>query len=168
MAQLAMAKIEKVEAVGDLNLKIKFKKQGVREIDLTGFIARLPQLRSLLDPNVFKKAKVIDWGAAIGWPGDLDVGASTLWRLALEQNPFGNVDFRHWQVTVKLSNNEAAEVLGCSLGTVKNYRTSAEIPTAVGIACRAMMHDPIVLAAHLRPRRPAGRPVMHAARRKAS
>jgi hypothetical protein len=78
-------------------------------------------------------------------------------RLSEEQSRFTAKAFKIWQARVKLSNSQAAEALGLSLGTVKNYRGGADIPAAVGIACRAMESDPAVLAAHLVPRRP-GRP----------
>ncbi|NOT39165.1 MAG: hypothetical protein HOP13_01595 [Alphaproteobacteria bacterium] len=52
--------------------------------------------------------------------------------------------FRAWQVA-----------LGLTLGTIKNYRNSHPIPPAV--ACRAMLNDRHIIAAHYRPRK-AGRP----------
>lgn len=59
--------------------------------------------------------------------------------------------------TLGLSNQEAADALGLTLGTIKNYRNGHTIPPAVAVACRAMMSDPHVMAAHYRPRKP-GRP----------
>lgn len=125
-----------------------------RSAHLAGFIARYSALAPLKDPAVFRKAKVIDWGAAVGWPGGLDIGVRTLVRLSEEQAAFSNEDFRAWQNTARLSNSEAANVLGISLATVKNYRSHAKIPAAISIACRAMQNDPAVLAAHYAPAQP--------------
>ena len=65
--------------------------------------------------------------------------------------------FGRWQKHLRLSNQEAADALGVSLRTVKNYRIAREVPVAVRLACRAMARDPLVMQAHYRPRY-AGRP----------
>ncbi len=86
-----LPKLIKLEIRPNVTLKITFqvgKNVTIRTIRLSGFVARYKGLAALNDPAIFKKAKVIDWGAAIGWPGNLDVGTSTLWRLAQEQTPF--------------------------------------------------------------------------------
>src|SRR5262249_55418015 len=137
-------------------LRVKLKGENIwRSADLSGFIARYAGLAPLEEDALFRRAKVVDWGAAVGWPGDLDIGARTLVRLSDEQSAFSNAEFRSWQGEMKLSNSEAADVLGVSLATIKNYRSSAGIPAAVAIACRAMRSDPAILAAHFEPRRKA-------------
>lgn len=122
-----------------------------RTANLAGFIARYAGLAALKDASTFRRAAVIDWGAAVGWPGSLDIGSRTLIRLSDEQQAFSNAESRTWQAQVALTNPEAASVLGVSLATVKNYRYSAEIPAAIAIACRTMQSDPAVLAAHYAP-----------------
>ncbi|HEX3653996.1 MAG TPA: DUF2442 domain-containing protein [Rhizomicrobium sp.] len=153
--------IEKVRAETGYRLRIKFRGKSWRVIALDGLIARYKEMRPLEDAAVFKKAKLIDWGAAIGWPGDLDLGASTLWQMSEEQQPFTTAGFVRWQQDTGLSNAEAADALGLSLATIKNYRSGANIPAAVAIACRAMAAEPATLAAHYRPRR-SGRPKLAA------
>ena len=159
MAQLP--KIAKVEAKPDETLKVTFrigKTSFALPIRLSGFIARHRGLAPLNDPEIFKKAKLIDWGAAVGWPGDLDIGASTLLRMGEEQAPFATEEFVAWQQRLRLSNQEAADALGVTLTTVKNLRAGrSPVSNAVAIACRAMEADPAILAAHYRPRT-AGRP----------
>lgn len=155
---MALPKIEKVEAKAGLKLRVKLKGEARwREVNLAGLIARYAGLDGLDDPQVFAEAKVIDWGSAVGWPGERDIAAGTLLRLAEEQAAFSNAEFRTWQGAVKLSNNEAADALGLTVSTIKNYRSDRDIPTGVVIACRAMERDPAILAAHLVPRK-AGRP----------
>lgn len=150
--------IDKVEAGKDYTLRIKFRRGGWKSVRLTGFIARESAMSTLKDEAIFRKAKVIDWGGAIGWPGDLDLGASTLWRMAQEQAPFISTDFVAWQKRVGLSNQETADALGVSLPTIKNLRNgTTSVSNAVAIACRAMEAEPTTLAAHYFPRK-AGRP----------
>lgn len=150
--------IVKVEALPGYALRVKFRNCGWREIALEGFLACYQSVAALRDAKLFGKAKVIDWGAAIGWPGGVAIGADTLWRLSQEQSAFGPEEFAAWQERVSLSNQECADVLGVALSTIKGYRREgARIPDAIAIACRAMENEPMMLAAHFRPRR-SGRP----------
>lgn len=151
-------RIAKIETKPGAILRFLVKGDKVwRQADLSGLVPRYALLEALKDEALFANARIIDWGAGVGWPGERDVYAGTLLRLSEEQSRFSNADFRAWQAAVRLSNNEAADVLGVSLGTVKNYRSAGEIPSGIAIACRAMQRDPAVLAARLVPRR-AGRP----------
>jgi hypothetical protein len=157
MAQM-LPNIVKVVAQPGYALRVKFRDGGWREIALEGFLARYKSVATLRDAAVFAKAKVIDWGAAAGWPGDVAIGADTLWRLSQEQSVFGPEEFAAWQERVSLSNQECADVLGVALSTIKGYRREGTtIPDAIAIACRAMENEPMTLAAHFRPRR-SGRP----------
>jgi hypothetical protein len=153
-----LPKLTKVEAkdTGRV-LRFKLKNSGWREVDLEGFISRIQGLAALQDARIFAKAKVIDWGAAVGWPGDIGIAAETLLRAADEQRPFAAPDFAQWQARMKVSNQEAADALGVSLNTIKNWRRGREIPVAAAIACRMMESEPTLLAAHFRPRK-TGRP----------
>lgn len=157
MHKTLLPNIETVKPLDHFVLRIKFRGRGWKSVRLGGFISREKPFAALKDEAEFKKAKVIDWGAAVGWPDDLDLGASTLWLMSEEQRPFSMADFVRWQREMGLSNAEAADALGLSLATIKNYRSGASIPAAVAIACRAMAAEPITLAAHLHPRK-AGRP----------
>lgn len=150
---MSLPRIERVQPQPHAKLRLKVKgEKDWRTADLSGFIARYAGLAPLEKKAVFLRAKVIDWGAAVGWPDDLDIGARTLLRLSEEQSAFSNAEFREWQSEMKLSNAEAGDVLGVSLATIKNYRSAASVPAAVAIACRAMRSDPAILAAHLEPR----------------
>jgi len=153
-----LPKVTAVKAGTDANIRLAFKGNGVRDVNLRGLIARSEYLAPLNDRESFAKAKVIDGGAAVGWPGDVDVSAGLLWRIAEEQSGFGAEDFNAWQRRVGLSNQEAADALGVALSTLKSMKSGeTRISNAVAIACRAMEAEPAVLAAHFEPRR-AGRP----------
>ena len=138
-------------------MKLTWRDGGTTVCDLTGLTARSKRLAALADATMFAKAKIIDWGAGIGWPSGLDLSAQTLRRIGDEQTNFDDASIRAWQVALDLSNQEAADALGITLGTIKNYRKGHAIPPAVAVACRAMLNDPHVIAAHYRPRKP-GRP----------
>jgi len=126
-------------------------------IDLTGLIFRSRHFAPLRDPARFGEVSVIAYGWAIGWPGDLDYGADTLYRLANEQREMTAEDFARWQASQDLSIQEAADVLGVTPTTIKNYRRGRAIPKAMQIACRAIAEDKAFLHALYRPRR-SGRP----------
>lgn len=150
-------RLKTVKALAGSKLKLTWRGGKTTLCDLTGLIARSKVLAPLGEAAVFSKAKLIDWGAAVGWPKGLDLSAQTLRRIADEQASFDADSFRAWQAALGLSNQEAADALGLTLGTIKNYRNGHAIPPAVAVACRAMMKDPHIIAAHYRPRKP-GRP----------
>ena len=152
-----LARLKTVKALAAGRLKLSWRDGGTAVCDLTGLIARSRALAALNEATVFAKAKVIDWGAGVGWPNGLDLSVQTLQRIAAEQTAFDAQSFRTWQAEVGLSNQETADALGLTLGTIKNYRKGHAIPPAIAVACRAMLNDPHVLAAHYRPRKP-GRP----------
>ncbi len=139
-------------------LVIEWDDGAVTLVDLTGVIARVKAFAPLAEPAVFRRARVIDGGLALGWPGGLDYAAASLRLVADEQRPMTGADFIDWQRALTLSNQEAADLLDISLGTVKNLRRrAAAIPRPLSIACRQTLRDPTVFRAHFRPRRP-GRP----------
>jgi hypothetical protein len=150
--------IEKIQPGAEHVLRVKFRGRGWKTIRLVGLVAREKAMAPIRDDTEFRKVKIIDWGGGIGWPNGLDLSATTLWRMAEEQTPFTSADFLAWQKRVRLSNQEAADALGVSLPTIKNFRSGASsVSNAVSIACRAMEADPATLAAHYFPRKP-GRP----------
>ncbi|NTG51673.1 hypothetical protein G6M04_30200 [Agrobacterium rhizogenes] len=53
--------------------------------------------------------------------------------------------------------NNAADFLGVTLRTWKNYRTGAPVSHAVKMLLRASQRDPLLMHAHYRPRQ-NGRP----------
>jgi hypothetical protein len=126
-------------------------------VDLSGMIARVPGLAPLGDPDLFARARPVARGVGVGWPGDIDIAGVTLEFLAAEQRAFAADDFAAWQEQHGLSNRNAADLLGVTLSTIKNYRSGATIPASIKIACRALGRDPLALRAHFRPR-VTGRP----------
>ena len=126
-------------------------------VDMAGVIARVKAFAPLAERELFHAAEVIDNGLGIAWPGGLDYAAASLRLLAEEQRAMTTEEFRAWQHDLELSNQEAADMLGSSLQTLKNYRSGRHIPKTVGAFCRSTLRDPAVFRAHFRPRK-SGRP----------
>ncbi|WP_426127516.1 hypothetical protein [Pararhizobium sp. PWRC1-1] len=78
-------------------------------------------------------------------------------QIAEDQLDFGADDLRERQEEIHLSDNEAADFLGVSLRTWKNYRAAAPISNAVKMLLRVSQRDPLLMHAHYRSRQ-TGRP----------
>jgi hypothetical protein len=159
-----MVRVTRVRTAGDRVLRVRFAgDRHEREIDLTGLMARSVHFAPLLeDAESFAKAKIVEGGLGVGWPigtrwGRLDLSASTLRRIAEEQQPMTGADFAQWRRSLGLSLTEAAELLGVGRRTIMGYLKKDELPSIVAIACRALARDKHVLAAHYVPARKIAR-----------
>jgi DNA-binding XRE family transcriptional regulator len=115
------------------------------------------------DSEAFAKVAIIENGLGVAWPvqtrwGCLDISASTLRRIAEEQQPMTGADFARWRIKLGLSLTEAAKLLGVGRRTVMGYLKKDELPAIVAIACRALARDKHLLAAHYVPARKIARP----------
>jgi hypothetical protein len=110
----------------------------VADIDLAEPIHRLKGLRSLREVETFTQARVAEHGRALEWPGDIDIGADTLWGYTLAaQGRDDAVAFRRWRMKHGLSLNAAAEALGLSRRMVAYYYSGDKrVPKTVLLACR--------------------------------
>jgi hypothetical protein len=130
------------------------------DVNLIGWIATGGDLLAPLKMrSVFEKAEIGNYGSAVQWDdGDLAIDAAHLMMLANEQRDFNNREARNWQKCMHLSNNEVADLLSISLSTWNAYKAgNSDIPPLIGMACRAMLRDPVLMQAHYRPRK-TGRP----------
>jgi hypothetical protein len=89
-----IARVTKVDPARGCVLRVRFAgDRREHELDLTGLIARSTQFTSLMeDSEVFAKVAMVDDGLGVAWPvktkwGRLDLSASTLRRIADEQQP---------------------------------------------------------------------------------
>jgi hypothetical protein len=160
-----VTRLIKVRPVGGRVLRVRFA--GDRrdyELDMTGLIARSAHFAPLMDDaQTFAKAAIVEDGLGVAWPvqtkwGRLDVSASTLRRIAEEQQPMTGADFAEWRVALGLSLTEAAKLLGVGRRTIMGYLNKDELPPVVAIACRALARDKHLLAAHYVPARKITRP----------
>jgi hypothetical protein len=155
-----VAKVKKVRASRGRTLRVSFAKDRREyELDLTGLIARSRHFAPLIgDAETFAKVAIIEGGLGVAWPvptkwGPLDVSATTLRRIAEEQQPMTGADFAKWRKSLGLSLSEAANLLSLSRRTIMGYLKKDELPTVVAIACRALARDKHLLAAHYVPTR---------------
>jgi hypothetical protein len=153
-----MARVTKVGATGDRTLRVRFAgDRRARDLDLKGLLARSIHFAPLVDdPKTFAKAKIVEGGLGVAWPiktkwGRLDISASTLRRIAEEQQPMTGANFAQWRRELGLSLTEAATLLGVGRRTVMGYLKKDELPPVVAIACRALARDKHLLAAHYVP-----------------
>jgi hypothetical protein len=156
-----LPRIEAVSVTQPATLRLRWRgRRAGDSVDLTGWIATGgPTLAPLREAPVFAKATVGNYGAAVVWDnGDLAIDAGHLKILADEQKSFDAKAARKWQDELGLSNNETADLLSISLSAWNSYKAgTALIPASLAMLCRAILHDPIVVQAHLRPRK-TGRP----------
>jgi type IV secretory pathway TrbD component len=154
-------RIARVTVPGPTTLRIKWKQGPTDQVELAGWIATGGDILSALNkPAVFAKARVADYGSSVAWgdDDDLRIDAVHLEKLAREQRPFGAKDASEWQTEMRLSNSEVASFLGIAISTWNTYKAGGIIPAAVAMLCRAAQRDPVLMHAHFRPRRTAGRP----------
>ncbi|CAO3411717.1 DUF2442 domain-containing protein [Azospirillum largimobile] len=125
-------------------------------VDLTGWLeAGHPYFHRLRDPALFATAQLTD-ATTVEWGGDedLSIDSLNLALLAERQRAFGQADLVAWQDRLDLSNQEAADLVGVHVNTWGNWRTgTTPVPPMLGIVCRAIARDPLLFAAHYRPRR---------------
>jgi len=159
------ARLTKVRPAHGRILHVRFAGDRLdRELDMTGLIARSAHFAPLMDDaETFAKAAIVEDGLGVAWPvqtkwGRLDVSASTLRRIADEQQPMTGADFALWRTTLGLSLTEAAKLLGVGRRTIMGYLKKDELPSVVAIACRALARDKHLLAAHYVPARKITRP----------
>jgi hypothetical protein len=159
-----ITRITKVRPAGGHVLHVRFAgDRRDRRLDITGLIARSAHFAPLMgDADSFAKVSIVEDGLGLAWPiqtkwGRLDVSASTLRRIAEEQEPMTGADFAEWRTALGLSLTEAATLLGVGRRTIMGYLKKDELPPVVAIACRALARDKHVLAAHYVPTRKINR-----------
>lgn len=159
-----LPRIKTVTAAPNTTLQIEWQDGRQSSVQMIGWISTGGDLLAPLGKaDVWATAEVADYGATVEWAGgDLAIDAYHLNQIAEDQRDFGADDLRLWQERAGLSNNEAADFLGVSLRTWKNYRGGEPISNAVKMLLRASARDPLLMHAHYRPRQ-NGRPRFTAA-----
>jgi hypothetical protein len=108
----------------------------VLKVDVHNVLRATPALEKLLEPKVFAKAHLTEWGNGIEWI-DAELGADNVYAWAKEQA--GEVSHQMldtWMHRNGLSLNTTAEALGISRRMVSYYRTAQKaIPRAIWLAC---------------------------------
>src|SRR6516162_7792876 len=141
-------RVQSVAARKPTTARIKWRRGRSDDIDLAGWIATGGEiLAQLNNPDLFGKARIADYGAAVAWDDDdLRIDAVHLEQLAQEQRPFGTKEAAEWQRVMQLSNHEVAALLGIAVSTWSSYKARGNIPCSVAMLCRAARRDPIMIA----------------------
>ena len=125
-----------------LTLHVRWDRGGENSVDVSDMVASFrvyAPLRS--SPELFRQVQVGEYGTDIVWPGDIDMSADTLWRLAQEQSGATMTpdEFRQWRERKAYTLDEAARALGLSRRMVAYYeKGNRPIPRVVALATRGL------------------------------
>jgi len=131
-------------AAGDrpFALRVRWADGGESMIDVSGFIESFHVFTPLrADPERFAAVRVGEYGTHVAWSEDIDMAASTLWRLAQEQSgaTMSADAFRHWRERQAYTLDSAAKALGISRRMVAYYDQGAKpVPRTVALAAKAL------------------------------
>ena len=92
------------------------------------------------DPELFRAVQLGEHGTDLVWPGDIDMAADSLWRLAQEQSgaTMTAEAFRKWRERKAYTLDDAARALGISRRMIAYYEHGKKpIPRVVALATRA-------------------------------
>jgi Protein of unknown function (DUF2442) len=156
-----LPRVNSVTAGPNFTLSIVWQDGSRAKADLTGLIHSSQHFSTFIeDPAAFRKVKPLAWGNGVEWESGLDYSANTLKELADEQKPMKGKELSQFVAAKKLNNEEFAEMLGCTVKTVRSYFASKEVPQWVAITVRCFQRDDTIFAAHFRPVEvnPRGRP----------
>jgi len=136
--KIQVHRITSVKSAGDRAVRLRFDNGKTYTVDLRVLVRHSRGLKALRGASLFARVALGEGGHSIAWPGDLDLGADTLWELALEQNGRTDaVEFIRWRWRNGLSLTNAAEALGLSRRQVAYYASGEhEVPRTVLLACK--------------------------------
>jgi uncharacterized protein DUF2442 len=138
MSENNTIRVADVKYTGDYTLRLRWTNDKTLAVDLREPVFRLRGMRSLRDTATFARAVVGEDGHSVVWPGEIDMGASRLLEMGLEQNGRADaVEFIRWRWKHGLSLSAAAEALGLSRRQVAYYVSGEhEVPRTVLLACK--------------------------------
>jgi uncharacterized protein YbdZ (MbtH family) len=133
-----LQRLTSVKVAADHAVRLRFENDKTFTVDLRELVQRSKGLKALRNAAVFARVTLGEGGHSLAWPGDLDIGADTLWQLALEQNGHADAaEFIRWRWRNALSLTAAAEALGLSRRQVAYYASGEhEVPRTVLLACK--------------------------------
>lgn len=136
MSDFFHPKLQSVEALAPYRLRTTWSTGEVLDVDVESVLRGIPALAGLLEPQVFAKAHLAEWGQGVEW-FDAELGADNVYAWAKEQaGAVSHQMFGTWMHRNGLSLNTAAEALGISRRMVSYYRTAQKaIPRAIWLAC---------------------------------
>lgn len=136
MSDYFFPQLQAVQALAPYRLRTTWSTGETLEVDVEARLRRHPALAPILEPAVFARAHVSEWGHGIEWL-DEEFGADNVYAWAKEQA--GEVSHEmldDWMTRNGLSLSGAAEALGISRRMVSYYRTAHKpIPRQTWLAC---------------------------------
>lgn len=121
---------------GGYKLVLHWKNAPEAIVDLADTVSKRPY-KALAAADLFNRVELGDWGHSVVWPGDLEIGADSLWLDSL--SVWGRHDtraFLEWRLRNGLSLSGAAEALGLARRTIAYYSSGRPIPRAILLACK--------------------------------
>jgi hypothetical protein len=136
MSEYFHPRLQAAEALAPYRLRTAWSTGEVLEVDVESVLRGIPALAPLLDPQVFARAHLAEWGHGIEW-FDAELGGDNVYAWAKEQaGEVSHQMFGDWMHRNGLSLTTAAEALGVSRRMVSYYRTAQKsIPRAIWLAC---------------------------------
>ena len=125
-----------VVALAPYRLRTTWSTGEVLEVDIEARLRKHVALTAILDPEVFARVHIGEWGNSIEW-SDEEFGADNVYAWAKEQaGEVSHEMFGEWMRHNDLSLSTAAEALGISRRIVSYYRTAHKaIPRSIWLAC---------------------------------
>lgn len=136
MREFFYPKLQRVDALQAFRLSTVWSTGEVLEVNLEPLLRRVSTLRKILEPKIFAKVRLTQWGHGVEW-FDSELGADNLYAWAKEQaGEVSHQMFGEWMRRNALSLNSAAQALGISRRMVSYYRTAHKsIPRSIWLAC---------------------------------
>ena len=136
MSEYFFPKLNAVEAMAPYRLRTTWSTGEVLEVDVEGVLRKHAFLAPILDPAVFARVHLGEWGHGIEWI-DAELGSDNVYAWAKEQaGEVSHEMFGEWMHRNDLSLTTAAEALGISRRMVSYYRTAHKaIPCSIWLAC---------------------------------
>jgi DNA-binding transcriptional regulator YiaG len=143
MPKKTIPRIEAIEpSVGLFTVHIRWAHGEESTIDLSDMIGTFNVFRPLRsDPTLFAAVKLGEYGTHIAWTDDMDIAASTLWRLAQEQSgaTMTAEAFRQWREGHAFTLETAARALGVSRRMLTYYEQGQKpVPRTIALATRGL------------------------------
>ena len=125
-----------------LTLRVRWSHGEESLVDVTGLVGTFRLFTPLRDdPALFAGVGVGEYGTHVAWSDEIDMAASTLWRLAQEQSgaTMTAAAFRQWREAHAFTLEAAARALGVSPRMLAYYEHGEKpIPRTVALATRGL------------------------------
>jgi len=123
-----------VTALDPYKLRIKWDTGETLDVNIEKQLRSVPALNRILDPDVFRRVHLAEWGGSIEW-FDSEFGDDNIYAWTREQMGEASHEmFFEWMRRNGLTLSTAAEALGMSKRMVAYYRMGRkQIPKTYGL-----------------------------------